>query len=76
MRVLAAFLLSCTIGHAADAPADLLRWMDDIAQKQLAKRVETVAKIQTKEDAVKRQAFVRAKVLELIGGIPDYSGPL
>ncbi|MGA2595737.1 MAG: acetylxylan esterase, partial [Bryobacteraceae bacterium] len=41
-----------------------------------AKRVETVAKIQTKEDAVKRQAFVRAKVLELIGGIPDYSGPL
>ncbi len=76
MRVLAAFLLSCCVSLAADAQADLLRWMDDIAQKQLAKRTETVAKIQTKEDAVKRQAFVRAKVLELIGGIPDYSGPL
>jgi cephalosporin-C deacetylase-like acetyl esterase len=76
MRVLAAFLLSCCVGFAGDAQADLLRWMDDIAQQQLAKRVETVAKIQTKEDAVKRQAFVRAKVLELIGGIPDYSGPL
>lgn len=76
MRILAAFLLSCTIGLAADEQSDLLRWMDDIAQKQLAKRAETVAKIRTKEDAVKRQSFVRAKVLELIGGIPDYSGPL
>lgn len=76
MRVLAAFLVSCSVCLGADAQAELLRWMDDAAQKQLDKRAETIARIHTKEDAEKRQAFVRAKVLELIGGIPDYSGPL
>lgn len=72
MRVLIALLLT-TAGMAAE---DLLQWMDAIAQKQLDQRAATIARIHTPEEARQRQAFVRAKILELMGGIPDHSGPL
>ena len=55
---------------------DLLKWMDGIAQGQLDRRAETIAKIADTTQAAQRQAYVRAKVLELIGGLPDYDGPL
>src|SRR2546423_15235343 len=54
----------------------LLKWMDSIAQRQLDQRAAAIAKIQTKEAAEVRKAMVRAKILELIGGLPDYQGPL
>ena len=50
--------------------------MDGIAQHQLDERAAAIARIHTPEQARQRQERVRAKVLELIGGIPDYSGPL
>jgi hypothetical protein len=76
MRVLTAWLLSTGISLAADAQSDLLKWMDAIAQKQLDRRAATMAQIRTPAQARERQKFVRQKVLELIGGIPEYSGPL
>src|SRR5260370_35150611 len=76
MRPLAAFLLSASLTLAADAQADLLKWMDAIAQKQLDRRDAAVAQIRTPEQARERQKLVREKVLQLIGGVPQYSGPL
>ena len=61
---------------AAFGAEPLLDWMDVIAQKQLEGREAAIAKIQTREQAERRKEFVRAKVLELIGGLPDYRGPL
>jgi dienelactone hydrolase len=50
--------------------------MDHIAQQQLDRREATVKAVQSVEQAEARQRWVRAKILELIGGLPDYSGPL
>ena len=58
------------------ADDQFLKWMDSIAQEQLSKREAAIAGIQTVGDAQARQQAVRAKILELIGGLPDYSGPL
>ncbi len=59
---------------AAEDP--LLDWMDRIAQQQLAAREQAVARVGTVEEARARQQAVRAKILEIIGGLPDYAGPL
>lgn len=54
----------------------LLTWMNGIAQQQLADREAAVAKIHTVPEAEARQAQVRGKILELLGGLPNYDGPL
>lgn len=54
----------------------LLRWMDGIAQKQLDQREAAIRAIHTQEQAERRRTYVRAKILELLGGLPDYTGPL
>ena len=54
----------------------LLEWMDAIAQKQLDAREALIANIRTTEQAERRKELVRSKVLDLIGGLPDYRGPL
>lgn len=61
---------------AADAAGDLLRWMDRIAQSQLDAREKRIESIRTREAAQARRREVRNKILELIGGLPDYDGPL
>ena len=58
-------------------PADpLLRWMDRIAQEQLAQREQEIAAIQTVADAEGRKQRVRTELLKILGGLPDYRGPL
>lgn len=59
--------------YADDA---LLQWMDRIAQKQLTSRVAAIAKVRTKADAERRRKWIRSKLLDIIGGLPDYRGPL
>jgi hypothetical protein len=54
----------------------LLAWMNQIAQKELAGREAGMAKIQTVADAEKRKRVVRQNILEMMGGLPDYNGPL
>ena len=54
----------------------LLPWMDRIAQQQLAAREAAVASIHSVSEAEGRKTEVREKILRLIGGLPDYAGPL
>ena len=68
------FAASCCL---AQSPADpFLAWLDRIAQQQLDARERAIAAIHTPADADRRKAMVRAKLTELIGGLPDYTGPL
>jgi cephalosporin-C deacetylase-like acetyl esterase len=60
----------------ADPAGALLQWMDRIGQGQLAQREAVIARIRTPQQAAERQRFVRNKILQLIGGLPEYSGPL
>src|SRR5438045_9432568 len=53
-----------------------LAWLDGIAKQQLDDRERAIAAIRTQADADRRTAMVRAKLSELIGGLPVYSGPL
>src|ERR1700753_4199471 len=54
----------------------LLRWMDKIAQGQLDARDKEIAAVRTVADAERRKQVVRRKIMESLGGLPDYSGPL
>ncbi|MSV27508.1 MAG: hypothetical protein EXQ52_02005 [Bryobacterales bacterium] len=72
-------LLLCIVWTvAAPLPGQdrFVQWMDRIAQKQLDAREAAVAKIRTVEEAEARKTAVRARLLELLGGLPDYNGPL
>jgi hypothetical protein len=59
-----------------DPEERLLRWMNRIALEQLDRRAAEIASVRTVEGAAQRQRRVREKILELIGGLPDYNGPL
>ncbi|MGH9662903.1 MAG: alpha/beta hydrolase family protein, partial [Bryobacteraceae bacterium] len=43
---------------------------------ELRQRDDTIAAIHTTDGAERRRVYVRAKILELLGGLPDYDGPL
>jgi dienelactone hydrolase len=64
-------MLTCCYGQDP-----LLRWMDGIAQRRLDQRDAAIQAIHTTAQAEQRRAYVRGKVLELLGGLPDYTGPL
>jgi cephalosporin-C deacetylase-like acetyl esterase len=69
-------LLAPLLFSQETGPDPLLRWMNRIAQEQLQSREAAVAKIRNAGDAELRKQFVREKILSLIAGLPDYSGPL
>lgn len=75
-----ATVLFCTLALAtlqAQAPqSPLLSALDAIAQRQLAERGRAIAAIRDTRAAEARQKEVRARILSLIGGLPDYRGPL
>jgi hypothetical protein len=54
----------------------LLRWMNQIAQEQLQKREKAISEVRTVADAERRKKAVRETLLEILGGLPDYNGPL
>jgi len=54
----------------------LLKELDAIAQQQLAERAKAVAAIRDTKAADARKTQVRERILTLIGGLPDYHGPL
>src|SRR5262249_3269960 len=54
----------------------LLSWMNDIAQRQLQEREKEIDQIHRVAEADRRKQKVRAKLLEILGGLPDYKGPL
>ncbi len=61
---------------AAQQPSPLLARMNTTAQQQLDRREAAIAAITTRTQAEARQRHVRGKMLEIIGGLPDYRGPL
>jgi len=72
------FLALCTLPLLAqiDQPTDLTAWLNAKAQDLLKQRRASIAVIKTPAQARERQAWVRAKLLELLTGLPDYKGPL
>jgi hypothetical protein len=50
--------------------------MDRIAQQQLDKRESAIAAIHIVVDAERRKKWVRETLLDILGGLPDYHGPL
>ncbi len=75
MRKLSLIGLLFVAPLAAEEDA-FLKWMDAVAQRQLAEREAAVARIRTPAEARARQEQVRSRILSLLGGLPDYSGPL
>jgi len=78
-----ALALSCSVFLGASlAPAQqhppdpFLQWMDRIAQQQLDKRESAIAAIHTVAEAERRKKWVRETLLDILGGLPDYHGPL
>jgi hypothetical protein len=81
MRLTTVALLVMTCLHralSAQAPArdPLLRWMDHIAQQQLDRRESAIAGIRGVADANRRKQLVRERLSEILGGLPNYNGPL
>jgi cephalosporin-C deacetylase-like acetyl esterase len=74
MKTLFSLSLLTTV-LAAQEP-EFLKRMDQVAQRHLAKRGEQIQSISTPEQAEQRKEYVRKKVLELLGGLPNYNGPL
>ncbi len=72
----ATFLRLSSLSAQQPAPDPLLRWMDQIAQRQLQQRENAISEIRSVADAERRKQFVRETFLALIGGLPDYNGPL
>ncbi|MCC6340607.1 MAG: acetylxylan esterase [Bryobacterales bacterium] len=63
--------------NAQTPPADpLLEWLGRRALVQLDQREKAIAEIRTARDADRRREMVRKKMLQLIGGLPSYRGPL
>ena len=62
---------------AQEKPGDaLVDWMNQIAQQQLQQRAKAVGEIHTKAQAERRKQWVRQQMLDDMGGLPDYKGPL
>ena len=75
MAILALFA-AAPLGGQQARPDPFLRWLDQIAQTQLASRERVIAAIRSAADAGRRAESVRQTFLEIIGGLPDYNGPL
>jgi hypothetical protein len=77
MRLAAASLFAFLL--PAQQPTDLLHWLNAQAQSQLAQRKTRIRSILDKRDtaaARARRQEVRAKILRLIGGLPEDRNPL
>jgi len=72
----ATFLSLPSLAAQESTPDALLQWMDRIAQEQLQRRENAIAEIHTVADAERRKKLVRERLLEILGGLPDYNGPL
>src|SRR5579883_2168257 len=72
----AALLASCLLLGQTQNQDPLLDQMNRVAQEQLAERGRAMAAIHTVADAGRRQAQVRQTLLQIIGGLPTYRGPL
>ena len=77
-RLATALFFAASLCLAQSPSTDpLLSWLDRLAQQQLDERERAIAAIRTQADAERRRkGVVRAKLTEIIGGLPTYSGLL
>ncbi|TAM81968.1 MAG: hypothetical protein EPN47_11250 [Acidobacteria bacterium] len=76
LLVLAVFLCVASL-PAQEKPRDtLVDWMDQIAQQQLRQRAKAISEIHSTADAERRKQWVRKQMLDDMGGLPGYRGPL
>ncbi len=80
-RMVSAFifvaLLAVSSLSAQTVPQDpVLSWMNTIAQQELQQRAEAIGEIHTRAEAEQRKQLMRTKLLDDLGGLPDYNGPL
>ncbi|MGD0870262.1 MAG: pectate lyase [Bryobacteraceae bacterium] len=67
---------------AAPAPTsaqprdELIGYLNGLAQAHLEERKRAVTEIRTRADAERRQGAVREKILRLLGGLPEHTGPV
>ena len=54
----------------------LLELLDRAAQSQLDNREDAIAAIRDRTGAEHRKQAVRAKLMAILGGLPEYAGPL
>ena len=74
MRIFVFF--AAALAAQQQRPSPLLTRMNATAQRQLDQREATIDAVRTKAQAQARQRQVRSIILDLIGGLPDYRGPL
>jgi len=74
--VVVALIGTVTLSHAQQSGSPVLVELNAIAQGQLRARANTVAAIRDTAAAQARQKQVRERILSLIGGLPEYRGPL
>jgi len=79
LTLLCSAVLSAPFLHAQEEqqrPDPFLDWMNRTAQQQLDKRDAAISAIHTVAEAEQRKKWVRETLLDLLGGLPDYRGPL
>ena len=71
-------LAACAVAAPADQDAreQLIQRLNGLANLKLEERARNIAKIQTRADAERRQEQVRARILAMIGGLPETHAPL
>src|SRR3954469_7563862 len=74
--IVVAFIGAVTLAHAQQSASPLLIELNAIAQGQLRARAKEVAAVHDTATAQARQKQVRERILSLIGGLPEYRGPL
>jgi dienelactone hydrolase len=75
--IVVALIGAVTLAHAQESGrSPLLIELNAIAQDQLRDRAKDVAAIRETAGAQARQKQVRERILSLIGGLPEYRGPL
>jgi cephalosporin-C deacetylase-like acetyl esterase len=72
----ATFLFAGALRAQEVGEAPLLTWMNRIAQAQLQQRADSILAVTTLAQTQERKRLVREKLLEDLGGLPDYHGPL
>jgi len=71
-----AVIFAVVVPVTAQSPSPFLAALDAIAQRHLRARADVIAGIKDTAAADARKKVVRDRILSLIGGLPDYRGPL
>src|SRR5436853_2174073 len=74
--IFAIFLALSSLSAKETQQDPVLSCMNEIAQQELQQRAETIREIHTVAQAEHRKQVVHTRLLDILGGLPDYKGPL